>query len=83
MTHPSTNKQSLQNSPNRPKMVANVDPFIVQTLQTIKGSKVVVETSRGSVRGTLADVKPDYILLEASNASFFVRIQEIVWIMHS
>ncbi|TWI59245.1 YuzF family protein [Halalkalibacter nanhaiisediminis] len=66
---------------NRPQMIANVDPFVVQTLQSITGSNVVIETTRGNVRGSISDVKPDHVVIQAHNASFFVRIQEIVWIM--
>lgn len=66
---------------NRPQMIANVDPFVVQTLQSITGSNVVIETTRGNVRGSISDVKPDHVVIQAHNAFFFVRIQEIVWIM--
>ncbi|MDQ0254873.1 hypothetical protein J2S74_002255 [Evansella vedderi] len=61
--------------------VSLYDPFLVQTLQSILGKSIVVETSKGSIRGKLADVKPDHICLQSKEASFFIRIQEIVWVM--
>lgn len=68
---------------NRPQMISAVDPFVVQTLQSVLGNHVVIETTRGSVRGTVCDVKPDHVVIEAHHTTFFVRIQEIVWIMPS
>ncbi|MCA1320539.1 YuzF family protein [Bacillus tianshenii] len=58
-----------------------VEPFVYQTLMSIKGSTVVVETSRGSIRGILRDVKPDHIVLFEGDSSFFVRSAEIIWVM--
>ena len=75
------NRNHHNSEHNRPQMIANVDPFVVQTLQSITGSNVVIETTRGNVRGSISDVKPDHVVIQAHHASFFVRIQEIVWIM--
>lgn len=58
-----------------------VEPFVFQTLMSIKNSTVVVETSRGSIRGTLKDVKPDHIVLYEGDSNFFVRTAEIIWVM--
>ncbi|WP_078556888.1 YuzF family protein [Bacillus alkalicellulosilyticus] len=58
-----------------------VDPFVIETLQTVIGKHLVVETTRDSVRGVLKDVKPDHIMLMAGNTPFFIRIQQIVTIM--
>lgn len=58
-----------------------VEPFVYQTLMSIKGSTVVVETSRGSIRGILRDVKPDHIVLFEGDSNFFVRSAEIIWVM--
>ncbi|MCD8508845.1 MAG: YuzF family protein [Bacillus sp. (in: Bacteria)] len=57
------------------------DPFLVQTLQSLLGRMVTVETSKGTVRGKLADVKPDHICVQTKDAQFLIRIQEIVWVM--
>lgn len=61
--------------------VANYDPFVVQTLQSVEGSGVVIQTTRGNVRGTVAEVRPDHVVIETDGTQFFVRIQQIVWIM--
>ncbi|RXJ04650.1 DUF2642 domain-containing protein [Anaerobacillus alkaliphilus] len=58
-----------------------IDPFVIETLQTVIGKHLVVETTRDSVRGVLKDVKPDHITLMAGDTPFFIRIQQIVTIM--
>ncbi|WP_216828431.1 YuzF family protein [Alkalihalobacterium elongatum] len=63
------------------QMVMLYDPYVVETLQSVKGREILVETSRGSIRGDLVDVKPDHIVLSTNDTSFFIRIQEIIWIM--
>ncbi|ANE48892.1 hypothetical protein SY83_12580 [Paenibacillus swuensis] len=66
-----------------PQPVFHIDPYVYQTLQTVVGKKLVVDTPRGTVRGLLADVKPDHIVIKAvdSDSTFFIRIQQIIWIM--
>ena len=61
------------------EVVVLVDPYVVQTLQSIVGKRIVVETIRGSVNGTLRNVKPDHIVLEEKEVPTFVRVQQIVW----
>ncbi|RXT06376.1 YuzF family protein [Ammoniphilus sp. CFH 90114] len=58
-----------------------VDPYVYQTLKTVVGKMVIVETVRGSIRGTLQKVVPDHIVLQAGDSTFFVRIQQIIWVM--
>jgi hypothetical protein len=65
---------------SKPKMVSVVDPYVYQTLQSVMGKHVVIETVRGSVRGMVKDVKLDHVLI-MDRVPFFVRIQQIVWIM--
>ncbi|MFD2613866.1 YuzF family protein [Paenibacillus gansuensis] len=59
-----------------------VEPFVFQTLSTVIGKNVALETPRGIIRGTLKDVKPDHIVVQArdSMSLFFIRIQQIIWI---
>ncbi|QKS72134.1 YuzF family protein [Paenalkalicoccus suaedae] len=59
------------------------DPFVYQTLVSVRGSMLNVQTTKGSVRGRLEDVKPDHIVVSSGGASFFIRIQEIVWVSPS
>lgn len=63
--------------------VALVDPYVVETLQTVIGSRILVDTLRGAIQGTLVDVKPDHIVLKEREGDqpVFVRIQQIVFIM--
>ncbi|WP_231689552.1 YuzF family protein [Bacillus sp. FJAT-27245] len=57
------------------------DPFVYQTLSGIIGSNVAVETCRGAVRGRLANVQPDHIVVELGRNSFFIRTAQIIWIV--
>ena len=63
--------------------VTLVDPYVVQTLQTVIGERILVDTLRGAIQGTLVDVKPDHIVLKEreDDQPVFVRIQQIVFIM--
>ncbi|MFC7322105.1 YuzF family protein [Halobacillus campisalis] len=56
------------------------DPYVVQTLQSVSGSSVTVQTTHGSVRGILTNVMPDHIVVENSGTPFFIRIQQIIWV---
>lgn len=58
-----------------------VDPFVVQTLKSVIGKMLIVETTKDTIRGQLQDVQPDHIVLTAGDSTFFVRIQQIVTIM--
>ncbi|HDR8331691.1 TPA: DUF2642 domain-containing protein, partial [Bacillus cereus] len=42
------------------------DPYVYQTLTTIVGKIVTVQTIRGSVRGSLKNVLPDHIVVESN-----------------
>lgn len=64
-----------------PHMVTLVDPYVFETLQSVKGKEVVIETVRGSIRGKVKDVKVDHVVIQAKDSAFFVRLQQIVWIM--
>nr|WP_254434272.1 YuzF family protein [Halobacillus sp. Marseille-Q1614] len=60
-----------------------VDPYVYQTLSSIIGQGVVVETTQGSVRGNLQTVMPDHIVVEVAEVPFFIRTQQIVWVSPS
>ncbi|PLR86766.1 hypothetical protein CVD25_18245 [Bacillus canaveralius] len=57
------------------------DPYVYQTLMSVVGNPVVVQTVRGSVRGTLRNVKPDHIVVEMGGNPFFIRTQQIIWVV--
>lgn len=46
------------------------DPYVYQTLTTIVGKIVTVQTIRGSVRGSLKNVLPDRIVVESNGTPF-------------
>ncbi|MEE6185187.1 YuzF family protein [Bacillus pretiosus] len=74
MSYPEGNDLSEQH------MVITPNPYVYQTLQSVIGKHVVIETVRGNVRGKLKDVKPDHLLIK-DTLPYIVRIQQIVWIM--
>ena len=56
------------------------DPYVYQTLTTIVGKIVTVQTIRGSVRGSLKNVLPDRIVVESNGTPFFIRTEQIIWV---
>ncbi|MEE4561261.1 DUF2642 domain-containing protein [Paenibacillus polymyxa] len=64
-------------------VVHPVDPYVVETLKSMIGKYVVLETTRGRIDGCVVDIKPDHVILDVYGKKFFVRISEIVWIMPS
>ena len=63
--------------------MAVIDPFVIETLKSVIGQSLVVETVRGNLQGILVDVKPDHIVVKphGNGTTFFVRIQQIVYVM--
>lgn len=70
-----------QGSPNLPMQVVLVEPYLYETLRSLIGKRVVIDTSRGPVNGTITDAKPDHVVVQEYNSTFFVRICEIIWVM--
>ncbi|UII56392.1 YuzF family protein [Cytobacillus spongiae] len=64
-----------------PSFVSNIDPYVYQTLQGVVGGVVVVQTTKGTVTGKLTTVMPDHIVVESGGSPFFIRIQQIVWVI--
>ncbi|RIW27809.1 DUF2642 domain-containing protein [Bacillus salacetis] len=61
--------------------MANYDPYVYETLSGITGSMVAVQTIRGTVSGKLANVLPDHIVVESGGSPFYIRTQQIVWVI--
>lgn len=63
--------------------VFDFDPYVYETLMSVVGSPLMVETTGMPSMGTLMDVKPDHIVLQdpMSKQTRFVRIKEIVTII--
>ncbi|UHA76094.1 DUF2642 domain-containing protein [Paenibacillus sp. 481] len=57
-----------------------IDPYVVQTLQSVTDKVVVVETVRGPLKGKVKDVKLDHIVLQIDDHLFIIRIAQIVWV---
>ncbi|WP_370512129.1 YuzF family protein [Brevibacillus sp. LEMMJ03] len=66
-----------------PYMLSFVDPYLYPTLQSVVGRQVAVQTATGSVRGVLRHVMPDHVVVQVHNTPFFIRTQQIVWVMPS
>jgi Protein of unknown function (DUF2642) len=65
------------------QMSTLTDPYLYQALTGMMDEFLVVQTSEGSVRGKLASVLPDHIVIEVSGTPFYVRFQQIVWFFPS
>jgi Protein of unknown function (DUF2642) len=74
-------RNNPQAASNGPMQVVVVEPYVYASLKSLIGKRVVIDTSRGSVNGTLVDAKPDHAVVREHDSTFFVRICEIVWIM--
>lgn len=61
--------------------VIAIEPFVYEALRSLKGKRTVLDTTRGSVSGMVVDAKPDHVVIQEYDSTFFVRIREIVWIM--
>ncbi|CAM3882439.1 YuzF family protein [Mesobacillus thioparans] len=68
-------------SQSGPMNVVVVEPYVHSALQSLIGKRVVLDTTRGSVSGMVKDAKPDHVVVQEYDSTFFVRIREIVWIM--
>ena len=65
---------------NNNNLLSFYDPYVYQTLKTIVGKLVTVQTIRGSVRGSLKNVLPDHIVVESNGTPFFIRTQQNIWV---
>lgn len=65
----------------QPEQVVVVEPFVFSAACSLVGKPVVLETKRGRVTGIVMDAKPDHLVLQERDSTFFVRLCEVVWIM--
>jgi hypothetical protein len=70
-----------QGSQSGPMNVFVVEPYVYSALYNLIGKRVVIDTTRGSVSGIVKDAKPDHVVIQEHDSTFFVRIREIVWFM--
>lgn len=64
-----------------PSFASHIDPYVYQMLQGITGAELVVQTTQGTVSGKLKTVMPDHIVVESGGSPFYIRIQQIVWVI--
>ncbi|CQR47164.1 hypothetical protein BN1058_01455 [Paraliobacillus sp. PM-2] len=69
------------NTPDQLKQVMVVEPFVFAAASSLVGKYAVIETTRGSVSGMVRDAKPDHIVIQERDSTFFVRLCEVIWIM--
>lgn len=58
-----------------------IEPYVVQAVQSLIGKNAVIETVGDSFRGRIMDAKPDHIVVQSGDSTFFVRLQMIISIM--
>ncbi|RZT21635.1 YuzF family protein [Fictibacillus sp. BK138] len=66
---------------NGPMQVIVIEPFVYEALRGLIGKRAVLDTTRGSVSGMVVDAKPDHVVIQEHDSTFYVRLCEIVWIM--
>ncbi|QGG48096.1 YuzF family protein [Heliorestis convoluta] len=70
-----------QMATKRPTQVEFVEPYVYGALRSLTSKRVIVETPRGTVSGNLVEVKPDHVVVQDRDSTFFVRMREIIWVM--
>lgn len=75
------NGMNSKGLPNGPMQVVVVEPYLYAAVRSLIGKRVVIDTSRGPVNGTVVDAMPDHVVIQEHDSTFFVRICEIIWIM--
>ena len=55
------------------------DPYVYQALTGLQNKSLAVQTTRGSVRGVLREVFPDYIVIHMGGTPFYIRTAQIIW----
>ncbi|MGM7636617.1 YuzF family protein [Bacillus sp. Hm123] len=64
-----------------PSFASHIDPYVYQMFQGVTGTELVVQTTQGTVSGRLKTVMPDHIVVESGGSPFYIRIQQIVWVI--
>ncbi|MCM3601890.1 YuzF family protein [Robertmurraya korlensis] len=64
-----------------PSFVSHIDSYVYHAFQGIIGRMVAVQTVRGTVTGLLKSVMPDHIVVESGGSPFFIRTQQIIWVI--
>lgn len=75
------NTPSLTTTLGKVELEDHYDIFFYECLLTIIGTNIKIQMRTSNLEGTLIGAKPDHIILDHDGKTFFIRIQEIVWIM--
>jgi hypothetical protein len=67
--------------PQQPIQVVVIEPYVYAAVRSLIGKRAVLDTVRGSVSGIVVDAKPDHVVIQERDSTFFVRLCEVVWIM--
>ncbi|WP_409250985.1 DUF2642 domain-containing protein [Bacillus sp. SCS-153A] len=70
MTMPVT-QPAMQSQP-----VFNFEPYVYQFLQSVIGKGLIVSTVRDTLRGKLMDAKPNHIVLNIGDKTFFTDLPD-------
>lgn len=75
--------QPMQPMPTmqQPMQVVVIEPYVYAAVRSLIGKRAVLDTVRGSVSGMVVDAKPDHVVIQERDSTFFVRLSEVVWIM--
>ncbi|MGM0845314.1 MAG: YuzF family protein [Bacillota bacterium] len=76
MTSAPMNQGNMHSQP-----IYNFEPYVYETLRSVIGKVLIVSTVRDTLRGRLMDVKPDHVVLNIGDETFFVRTSQIVSVM--
>lgn len=79
--YPMYPQQQAMHHTNQPMQVVVVEPYVYAAVQSLLGKRVVIDTSRGPINGIIRDAKPDHVVVQERDSTFFVRLCEVIWIM--
>lgn len=72
---------SMPPTMQQPVQVVVIEPYVYAAVRSLIGKRAVLDTVRGSVSGMVVDAKPDHVVIQERDSTFFVRLCEVVWIM--
>ncbi|GAE33686.1 DUF2642 domain-containing protein [Halalkalibacter akibai] len=75
------NRANGTNVPSGPAQVVVLEPYVYTALYNLIGERIVIDTSRGPVNGVVKDAKPDHVVVQEHDSTFYVRLSEVVWFM--
>jgi len=65
----------------QPVQVMVVEPYVYEAVTSLVGRRAVIDTARGTISGMIVDAKPDHVVVQEYDSTFFIRLCEVIWIM--